>query len=127
MSQENVQGFYEALQSDDTLQKKIDEVAKLNTPEVARDALIHIAGEAGFDFNNDDIDEYIAELKKKTGPFGAKSDWSAGLSENCSCFVGGGAYNAKEDLTCACVVGGGGPKDKDGFYLLCTLWGRIGQ
>lgn len=126
MSKENVKNFYEALRTDESLQEKVTILAESKESKSdTLNALILIAGEAGYTFNDTDIDDYIDELKKSTSLFGVRREWN-----DCWCvFGGGGIYtnemNPLKTHTCACVIGGGGAKDPSGLYLMCVLSGNL--
>ena len=126
MSKENVKNFYEALRTDETLQEKITVLAESKESKSdILNALILIASEAGYPFNDTDLDEYTNELKNSPNPFGARRDWN-----DCWCvFGGGGVYtstlNPLKSHTCVCVIGGGGGKDPSGLHLMCVLSGHL--
>ena len=73
MSVENVKNFYAKVNEDESLQQQLKELARTSAEESTQ-ALIQLANEQGFSFDNNDLEAFFAETAKNLSPTGELSE-----------------------------------------------------
>jgi|LFRM01.1.fsa_nt_gb predicted ribosomally synthesized peptide with nif11-like leader len=73
MSVDNVKNFYAKVNEDESLQQQLIELARTSAEE-SMQALIQLANEQGFSFDNNDLEAFFAETAKNLSPTGELSE-----------------------------------------------------